>query len=91
MTWGITVAPRMPTASSRLPAPSNRGTSPPATAAGSGLARNTCTAKATTMTPTKPAITASSRRNPRACMARMAYEATAVMAAAGRSGIPNNR
>src|SRR3989442_1793692 len=63
MTWGITVAPRMPAASRMLPEPSRRGTSiPEATSGTEGRARKTSNAKAATITPTRPAITASSWR-----------------------------
>ena len=53
MTCGITVAPRIPTASRTLSVPSKPGTKPCATSAGSGSARKTWKAKATTITPMK--------------------------------------
>ena len=68
-----------------------RDESPCATRAGSGSARKTCEANATTMTPMSAAITASSRRKPRAWSARIANAATPVISAAGKSGIPKRR
>ena len=56
----------MPTASSTLSVPSKPGTSRPcATPEPDGSARNTWNPKATTITPTNAAITASSLRKPR--------------------------
>ena len=57
----------MPTDSSTLSLPENAGSSPPKTSTTCGLARNACVANERTITPTRPAITASSRRKPRAC------------------------
>ena len=88
MTCGITVAPRIPTASRTLSEPSKPGMKPFATCAGSGSARKTCAANATTITPMNAAITASSRRKPRACSARIANAAALVIRAAGKRGMP---
>src|SRR5262245_65101402 len=90
MTCGITVAPRMPAASSTLSVPSNRGTkSPCRIPVRSGSDSTTWTANDATMTRMRPAMTDSSRRNPFACSARIANAATPVRSAAGKSAMPN--
>ena len=72
MTCGMTVAPTIPTAISSA-SPSNFGEkSWSAITLGSGVTRSSSNAKATTITPTKTAITASRRRKPVACSARIA-------------------
>ena len=67
----MTVAPRIPTASSTLSVPANRGVKSPLSDAGrpSGSASTTWNAKPTAITPTSPAITVSSGRKPRGCSA----------------------
>ena len=59
------VAPRMDAASSTDPVPSKRGTSPPATAAGSGGAMKTPNVKPIAMIATSPITTNSNVRGPR--------------------------
>ena len=92
MTCGITVAPRIPVASRTLSVPSKPGHEQPAAMpAASGLACVTSKPKATTTTPTRPAITASSRRKPRRCSARITKAPAPAIRPAGKSGIPNRR
>ena len=92
MTCGMQVAPRMPTASRTLSVPSKPGTRRPWPTPGhAGSACSTWNPNATTMTPTKAAITASSRRNPRAWRARIPKAAMPVRTAAGKSGRPVSR
>ena len=58
---------------------------------GDGSARNTWNAKPITITPTRPAMTASSGRKPRACRPRIAKAMTPVTRPARNSGVPNSR
>jgi hypothetical protein len=55
------------------------------------LARKTSKAKATTITPTIPAITASSRRKPYRWRARIPKAPAPAKRPAGKSGIPKSR
>ena len=60
MTWGITVAPRMPDASRTLSVPEKVGTSRPwAMPDGEGSAWSIWKAKPTTITPTRQTMAAS--------------------------------
>ena len=91
MTCGMTVAPTIPTAISSA-SPSNFGEkSWSAITLGSGVTRSSSNAKATTITPTKTAITASRRRKPVACSARIAKAQRTAITAPHPSGIPNSR
>ena len=72
MTCGITVAPRMPTASSTRLGPVEVGNErAAATPRQEGFACNTWNPNATTITPTRMLIVASKRRNPAALQARI--------------------
>ena len=71
MTCGITVAPTIPTASKIAPPCSSGEKRWSAITLGSGVTESSSKAKAITITPTKTAITASSRRNPVAWSARI--------------------
>ena len=92
MTWGITVAPRMPAARRTDSVPSNCGTNmPPATAPQLGPARRTSRPNAATITPTRTVIVASRRRKPNDWRPRMPKAATPVIRAAVNSGMPKRR
>ena len=91
MTCGMTVAPTIPTAI-RSASPSNFGeNSWSAITLGSGVTRSSSNAKATTITPTNTAITASRRRKPVAWSARIANAQQTAITAPHPSGIPNSR
>ena len=73
MTCGMTVAPRMPAASSTLSESANFGVTRPLSAAPpSGCACRIWNTKAATMMPTSTAMTASRWRTPRSSAARIA-------------------
>jgi hypothetical protein len=92
MTCGITVAPRMPVASSTLSVPANWGVKSPArTLSPSGLAYKTCKAKAMSITPTMEEMTASSGLKPRRCRVSMPKTPTPVSNPAGNKGMPKSK
>jgi hypothetical protein len=91
MTCGITVAPMIPVASRTDSVPWKLGTRWRTISRPSGSVTNTLRANETAITPTRPAITASSRRNPRRWRPRIANAATPTTSAAGNSGTPVSR
>ncbi len=87
----MTVAPMIPTAISRA-SPSKLGENrSSAIFPGSGVTASSSKANATTITPTKTAITASSCRNPDAWSARIVNAAATAITAPHPSGIPKSR
>ena len=91
MTCGITVAPRMPAASSMLSVPCMRGSRPAAASDTSGCAVTRLTPNASTITPSSTAMAISNVRKPLERSARMANEAAPTIRPPGSSGTPNSR
>ena len=74
-----------------LSVPSKRGTSrPPATPDSEGRDSTASKAKATTITPTSPVMTASKPLKPRDCRDKIPKAAKAVMIPATKSGMAGN-
>ena len=92
MACGMIVAPRIDAASSTEFVPSNRGTSPLATAPASGGAKKTPAVKPTVMISTSAKITRSNVRGPRrVCTVSTIIEMTPVITPPVRRGRPKSR
>ena len=91
MTCGITVAPRMPVASSRLSGPAKPGTRPAASGPISIGTRSTVITNPMTITANSPATARSNGRCPRSCSASSPKATTPVTSPPIGSGSPKSR